>query len=400
MDFPATRSQAWSRLLDFVPRTFTYGRDRNYVFPDHGNVSRLSPAIRHRLITEQDVVRHLLALGAFARAEKFIQEVCWRTYWKGWLEQRPDTWGDYQRVLSAERNGLTTEQKLLYENLIAARSGSGVIDYFTRELGTTGYLHNHARMWWASYWIHEARLPWALGCAHFAEKLLDFDPASNTLSWRWVAGLQTHGKTYLLRRSNVEKYAKIPADISGLPEEPSPCLISDPPTPAVRALPDLPSSVSPSNQRTLLLLHAEDLSVETSGLANLQPDSILLLSATNHTSSDSARRWLKTALADTIDRARTHYGREVHSCDSFETLQHQIRQAKPRRLVYMAPFCGPLADKLNILEQEWLSSGFEVVRTRRSWDTALFPLARRGFFPFWQQVAKDIQQQAEWLTKP
>jgi deoxyribodipyrimidine photo-lyase len=80
-----------------------------------------------------------------------------------------------------------------------------VIDYFVNELLNTGYLHNHARMWFAAWWVHEARLPWQCAAALFYRHLLDGDPASNTLSWRWVAGLQTPGKTSLARRSNLEK---------------------------------------------------------------------------------------------------------------------------------------------------------------------------------------------------
>ena len=81
-----------------------------------------------------------------------------------------------------------------------------VMNGFARELVETGYLHNHSRMWFAGYWVHVARLPWQLGAKFFQDHLLDFDPASNTLSWRWVAGLQTPGKTYLPRRY---KYRKI-----------------------------------------------------------------------------------------------------------------------------------------------------------------------------------------------
>ena len=77
---------------------------------------------------------------------------------------------------------------------------------WVRELKETGYLHNHARMWFASIWIHTLELPWYLGADFFLKHLLDGDEAVNTLSWRWVAGLHTKGKTYLARASNIEKY--------------------------------------------------------------------------------------------------------------------------------------------------------------------------------------------------
>ena len=92
------------------------------------------------------------------------------------------------------------------------------MDRFARELIATGYLHNHARMWWASFWVHVERLPWELGADFFFRHLLDADPASNTLSWRWVAGLQTRGKSYLVRRSNLRRFAdpSLLEDESGL----------------------------------------------------------------------------------------------------------------------------------------------------------------------------------------
>ncbi len=71
---------------------------------------------------------------------------------------------------------------------------------------SAGYLHNHARMWFASIWIFTLRLPWVLGADFFMRHLCDGDPASNTLSWRWVAGLHTRGKTYLARASNIATY--------------------------------------------------------------------------------------------------------------------------------------------------------------------------------------------------
>ena len=67
-------------------------------------------------------------------------------------------------------------------------------------------MHNHARLWFASIWIFTLKLPWELGAAFFLEHLHDGDPASNTLSWRWVAGLHTKGKNYVASADNIEKF--------------------------------------------------------------------------------------------------------------------------------------------------------------------------------------------------
>ena len=183
-----------------MPIAEHYARDRNHVIPGHPAVSRLSPAIRHRLITEAEVVAAVLRAHAFSRVEKFVQEVYWRRYWKSWLALRPEVWSEFLRDLEAIGENPAVRRIEEYQ------TGNRVIDYFANELVTTGYLHNHARMWFAGWWVHEARLPWQSGAAFFFRHLLDGDPASNTLSWRWVAGLQTAGKTYLARRSNLEKY--------------------------------------------------------------------------------------------------------------------------------------------------------------------------------------------------
>ena len=85
-------------------------------------------------------------------------------------------------------------------------TGIDCFDAWARELVATGYLHNHARMWFASIWIFTLRLPWELGADFFLRHLIDGDPASNTLSWRWVAGLQTAGKTYLATAENIARF--------------------------------------------------------------------------------------------------------------------------------------------------------------------------------------------------
>ena len=132
-------------------------------------------------------------------AEKFLGETCWRTYWKGWLELRPGVWSDYR----AEVRGLVDRSTTTGRSATGTRppppggSGIGCVDAWAGELAEVGYLHNHARMWFASLWIFTLGLPWELGADFFLRHLLDGDPASNTLSWRWVAGLQTRGKTYL-----------------------------------------------------------------------------------------------------------------------------------------------------------------------------------------------------------
>ena len=202
MEFPATRQSALQRLDEFLEDAPHYAARRNHVLPGHPQVSRLSAAIRHRLITEAEVVEAALQKYPFRVVEKFLQEVLWRGYWKGWLERRPWVWDGY----GASDAAMDPEVAAACCEVAAGRSPSGIMNHFARELLATGYLHNHARMWWASYWIHHCGLPWELGARHFFRHLLDADPASNTLGWRWVAGEQTRGKTYLATAQNIRKF--------------------------------------------------------------------------------------------------------------------------------------------------------------------------------------------------
>ncbi len=143
MTFTPTRSAGLARLNDFVPRAgriYADGRNADHGPDARANVSMLSPYIRHRLVTEEEVVAAVLARHSGAVAEKFVQEVLWRTYWKGWLELRPEVWARFV----AERDAVTTNKYVA-----AAEAGTTGIDGFddwARELTETGYLHNHARM--------------------------------------------------------------------------------------------------------------------------------------------------------------------------------------------------------------------------------------------------------------
>ena len=152
-------------------------------------------------MSEYELIRDVLSSHSYQRVEKFIQEIFWRIYWKGWLETRPSVWSDFVELPVNYRD----------KNLDAALAGQTGIqcfDSWVTELIKTNYLHNHARMWFASIWIFTLGLPWQLGARFFLEHLIDGDAASNTLSWRWVAGLQTKGKQYRASNQNIETYTK------------------------------------------------------------------------------------------------------------------------------------------------------------------------------------------------
>ena len=192
-----------SKLEYFIGNNLqNYSRDRNYDFgPDNrNNISLLSPYISHRTLFEYDIVKSCLKKYKVDQVEKFIQEIFWRVYWKGWLELRPEVWTDFCDSY------LSIEQSKFYKKALDGNTGIRCFDEWVNELKEYNYLHNHSRMWFASIWIFTLKLPWQLGAAFFMEHLYDGDPASNTLSWRWVAGIQTRGKHYLARSSNISKF--------------------------------------------------------------------------------------------------------------------------------------------------------------------------------------------------
>ena len=207
MIFEASRAKAVHKLNDFVENNLSeYSKLRNFDFgPDNrSNISCLSPYITHGIINELEIIEKSLKKFSFLKNEKFIQEVLWRVYWKGWLELRPNVWSDYLIELDNFRDEFKNDQN--YLNAIEGKTDIDCFNQWIIELKENNYLHNHTRMWFASIWIFTLELPWQLGAEFFMKHLYDGDAASNTLGWRWVAGVQTQGKHYLASEWNINKF--------------------------------------------------------------------------------------------------------------------------------------------------------------------------------------------------
>jgi deoxyribodipyrimidine photo-lyase len=176
-----------------------YGRDRNFL---DGSVSRLSPYLRHGVMSLAEVRRKALAAGR--HTEKFISELAWRDYWQRIYAQIGDgIWQDRERY----KTGFSADdyQTDLPTDISDGTTGLACMDGFASELKSTGYLHNHARMWLAAFVVHFRRVRWQAGARWFLEHLLDGDRASNNLSWQWVASTFSH-KPYFFNRDNLERY--------------------------------------------------------------------------------------------------------------------------------------------------------------------------------------------------
>ncbi len=207
MNFEPSRASAIENLNNFIDKGLNnYPKLRNFDFGPNkrSNISCLSPYITHGVISELEVIDKSLKKLSFSKNEKFIQEVLWRTYWKGWLELRPNVWSDYLIELKKIRKEFVDNQN--YKNAVEGKTDIECFNYWVKELKENNYLHNHARMWFASIWIFTLELPWQLGAEFFMKHLYDGDPASNTLGWRWVTGIQTKGKHYLASEWNIKKF--------------------------------------------------------------------------------------------------------------------------------------------------------------------------------------------------
>ena len=390
--FPPTRQAALERLADFVPaagRAYVEGRNLDPGPGEPGAVSRLSPYLRHRVISEAEVVEAVLQAQGPAGADKFIQEVLWRTYWKGWLEMRPSTWSRFLETRDRQRDGLADSRALA--DAEAGRTGVEGFDDWARELAQTGYLHNHARMWFASIWIFTLRLPWALGADLFLRRLVDADPASNTLSWRWVAGLQTPGKTYLATRENITRFTGGRFAPSGLATE-APALVEPVPDPPA-GLPSAAGAAPPGP--FLLLATPEDLTPDLGGIAPAAVAAAVVTADPRLSFGEAARRFTAGAAMDAADRLAGRVGGPVTLLDRLDagSLVAAAQAAGVRTLVTPYAPGGPTADALAQAAQGLEAEGARLVQVRRDWDTRLWPHATAGFFAFRKQIPALLEQE-------
>jgi deoxyribodipyrimidine photo-lyase len=199
--FPPTLQAAQARLAAVRPAE--YARSRNHL---QGAVTRLSPYITHGFLSLPQVLRGVLQQHPLDLQHKFVYELGWREYFHHvWAHEGE---GIFQSCHQGPLPEAAYSRELPVD-IRQARTGLPVIDQAVRTLYATGWLHNHARMWLASYVVHLRKVHWRAGADWLYGHLLDGDLASNHLSWQWVAGTGSH-KPYLFNADNVARYA--PAD--------------------------------------------------------------------------------------------------------------------------------------------------------------------------------------------
>ena len=305
MDFETSRAKAIEKLDRFVERNLSdYSKLRNFDFgPDkRSNVSCLSPYITHGVLNEVEIIKKSLAKYSFNKNEKFIQEVLWRTYWKGWLELRPSVWSDYIISLNSIREKY--KEDINYLKAIEGKTNIECFDEWVKELKTHNYLHNHTRMWFASIWIFTLDLPWQLGAEFFLKHLYDGDAASNTLGWRWVAGIQTQGKHYLASEWNIKKFTNNRFQNIKLNEN-APPKIADKTYSIIKN-----NFINPeiSEDKTLVIFE-NNLSFETSDFKEFKFDKIILAVNSNEFRniklSDNVIKFKSELINDQLERIKS-----------------------------------------------------------------------------------------------
>ncbi|WP_298858374.1 FAD-binding domain-containing protein [uncultured Sulfitobacter sp.] len=391
-DFTPSRTAGLARLDLFAERAGGMcDRCRNYdLGPEQRtNVSALSPWIRHRLISETEVLHAVLERHTFETAERFVHEVFWRTYFKGWLEQHPSAWAYYQTGLRSQLNSLDKDRRLAanYADAVDAQTGIDCFDSWAEELVNTGYLHNHARMWFASIWIFTLRLPWELGADFFLRHLMDGDPASNTLAWRWVGGLQTKGRPYIARVSNISKFTdgrysplhQLNTDVTTLTED------------AEHQRVVLPQAIRADDVTGdyLLLITEEDMQIADT----LPHPSVVTLGALA-TEARSPLPLGKIARGFARDAMRnTCAGAQIIETDAWaDALISACKTAGVKTIVTSYAPVGPVASALSSASPDLHAAGITLYQVRRAFDTTAWPHATKGFFKMKKEIPSLLKQ--------
>jgi deoxyribodipyrimidine photo-lyase len=399
-DWIPTRAEGERLLTAFTPRTgrrYANGRNTDHGPGEHKAVSALSPYIRRRLVLESEAVASALAAQGPGDAEKFVQEVVWRGYFKGWLERRPQVWDRYRTGLEADLGALDRDCRLRRDvtRAMDGQTGLDCFDAWATELVDTGYLHNHARMWFASIWIFTLGLPWRLGADFFYRHLLDGDAASNTLGWRWVAGLRTRGKAYPADAQNIAtftagRFTPRQSDLAEVTEG----LEATEPDGLPSVLPLRAVTPPQPGGPTALLITDEDCRVEDFDLAALDIRTAGTLAVTRLRSplpvSDLVQGFEQGALADAVTRAG--FAKTARRADDPESLAKWAAGAGATQIATPYISRGPLRDWLDQAAPSFAKHGINLCEWRRDWDAAIWPHATAGFFKVKQNIPRILDQ--------
>ena len=375
MNFEASRAKALDKLNNFVENNLSeYSKLRNFDYgPDNrSNISCLSPYITHGIISEKEVIKKSINKFSFAKNEKFIQEVLWRTYWKGWLELRPSVWTDLLIELKKIKEDFQNNQN--YKNAIDGKTNVECFNYWVNELKENNYLHNHTRMWFASIWIFTLNLPWQLGAEFFMQHLYDGDAASNTLGWRWVAGVQTLGKHYLASEWNIKKFTNNRFSNIKLNEN-APPKISEKKYSILKQDFTNPENIDQNN----LIIFENNLCFETSDFQNNKFKKFYIISNKNENRCIKLSEKVLKFKSSLIQDQEQRFKNQSIDCEVIDISEIK----KIEKAVGLYPTVGENLDYLN-------SNTFKINFLYRELDQNSWQYCNKGFFNFKNYIPKII----------
>ena len=375
MNFEASRAKALDKLNYFVDNNLSeYSKLRNFDYgPDNrSNISCLSPYITHGIINEKEVIKKSLDKFSFTKNEKFIQEVLWRTYWKGWLELRPSVWTDFLIELKKIKEDFQNNQT--YKNAIEGKTNVECFNYWVNELKENNYLHNHTRMWFASIWIFTLNLPWQLGAEFFMQHLYDGDAASNTLGWRWVAGVQTQGKHYLASEWNIKKFTNNRFSNIKLNEN-APPKISEKKYSILKQDFINPENIDQNN----LIIFENNLCFETSDFQNNKFKKFYIISNKNENRCIKLSEKVLKFKSSLIQDQEQRFKNQSIDCEVIDISEIK----KIEKAVGLYPTIGENLDYLN-------SNTFKINFLYRELDQNSWQYCNKGFFNFKNYIPKII----------
>ena len=373
--FEASRAKAVEKLDNFIENNLSeYSKLRNFDFgPDNrSNISCLSPYITHGIINELEVIDKSLKKFSFSKNEKFIQEVLWRVYWKGWLELRPNVWSDYLIELNNLRDQFKSNQN--YQKAIEGKTDLECFNHWVNELKENNYLHNHTRMWFASIWVFTLELPWQLGAEFFMQNLYDGDAASNTLGWRWVAGIQTQGKHYLASEWNIKKFTNNRFQNIELNEN-APPKISEKSYPLIKREFNNPQNIEEKN----LLIFENHLSFEITDFKENKFEKIYIVSNKNENRSIKLSEKLVKFKSLLMEDQKQRLKDRSINCEIIDI--SEIKNIENYYILY--PTVGENLDYLS-------SNNLKLNFLYRDLDQLAWQFCNKGFFNFKNYIPKII----------
>ena len=378
MKFNPSRAFAVKKLENFIENNLSqYSKLRNFDFgPEkRSNISCISPYVTHGILTEVEIIKKVLKKSLFVKNEKFIQEILWRIYWKGWLELRPNVWTDYLLELKKAKEEFKDNKE--YLNAIEGNTNIECFNEWVKELKEYNYLHNHTRMWFASIWIFTLNLPWQLGAEFFIKHLLDGDAASNTLGWRWVAGIQTHGKHYLASEWNIKKFSNNRFNEIKLNENALPKISRNTYSAIIKDF-NNPKKIEDKN----LIIFENNLSFELTDFKDQKFKKIYLISNKNENREIKLSEKIMNFKIGLIEDQKNQLKEKSIDCEIIDISEIK----KIEYCYYLYPCVGENLDYLNsqgMNSLEFLYRNFD----RNSWK-----YCDKGFFNFKKYIPKIIKE--------